>query len=214
MKRFSLSTLIITKHSFRLLHISRKNNLLPNRVDCIRESCLLNLLFMLALFAVCRNLFGFVIPLLHLDASTKVTIHRIGVVWVFLSMEEEYERGDNVMYTSNNGEIEIGKIVEIHRDDIPPYYTIQITRSGKMKVTDSRNLTILPESECENEGLVDTSAPKYSSIVVTSRIKKMVFSSLSYLSIALPLLYPTSNLFTFRLYFFLSAFSAFLRNNL
>ena len=65
----------------------------------------------------------------------------------------KYEKGDNVMYISNNGDIEIGVVVNVHFDDNPPYYTIKLNRTGGEKVTDENNLTILEEEEEEEEGI-------------------------------------------------------------
>jgi hypothetical protein len=68
----------------------------------------------------------------------------------------EFEKGDQILYTSNSGEIELGVILNIHYDDSPPYYTIRLLRNNHEKVTDEKNLTLLShedqEDECEGDG--------------------------------------------------------------
>jgi hypothetical protein len=70
----------------------------------------------------------------------------------------EFEKGDQILYTSNSGEIELGVILNIHYDDTPPYYTIKLARNNNEKVTDAKNLTLLSheEEEGDEEDLAET----------------------------------------------------------
>lgn len=61
--------------------------------------------------------------------------------------QQEFEKGDQILYTSNTGEIELGVVINVHYDDHPPYYTIKLSRNNKDKVTDGKNLTLLEEDE-------------------------------------------------------------------
>lgn len=63
----------------------------------------------------------------------------------------EFEKGDQVLYTSNSGVIELGVILNIHYDDTPPYYTIKLLRTNHEKVTDAKNLTLLSQEDQEEE---------------------------------------------------------------
>ena len=63
----------------------------------------------------------------------------------------EFEKGDQVLYTSNSGVIELGVILNIHYDDTPPYYTIRLLRTNHEKVTDAKNLTLLSQEDQEEE---------------------------------------------------------------
>lgn len=55
-----------------------------------------------------------------------------------------FKKGDDVVYTSNNGSTDVAVILKVHYEDDPPFYTIHITDRDVEKQTDEKNLTFLP----------------------------------------------------------------------
>jgi ATP-dependent Zn protease len=79
----------------------------------------------------------------HIEQLPKLAKQTLTTLVDLQMAEAEFEKGDPILYTSNNGEIELGTVINVHFDDSPPYYTIRLTRNDKEKVTDGKNLTYL-----------------------------------------------------------------------